>query len=70
MRGNEDRNLLKTYTFESATQQLIFYGAGRASAIQIVKNQYVRDARFACCVLSHVPSCWPNQALSSRIGKP
>jgi hypothetical protein len=33
MRCNEDRNLLKTWIFESATQQLISYGAGHASAI-------------------------------------
>jgi len=38
---------------------LISYGAGHASEIQIIKNQYVRNARFACCVLSHVPSRWP-----------
>jgi hypothetical protein len=23
-----------------------------------MKNQYVRNAWFAYCVLSHVPSCW------------
>jgi hypothetical protein len=39
---------------------LISYGGGHASEIQIVQNQYVRNARFACCILSHVPSCWPH----------
>jgi len=38
MRCNEDRNLLNTWIFESAPQQLIPYGAGHASEIQIVKN--------------------------------
>jgi hypothetical protein len=59
MRCNNDCNLLKTWIFESAPQQLISYGAGHASGIQIVKNQYVRNAVFAYCVLSHVPSRWP-----------
>jgi hypothetical protein len=38
---------------------VISFGVGHASEIQIVKNQYVRNAGFACCILSHVPSCWP-----------
>src|SRR6266511_5660855 len=37
----------------------ISYEAGHTSEIQIVKNQYVRNAWFACCVLSHVPSRCP-----------
>jgi hypothetical protein len=53
---NEDRNLLKTWIFESATQPLISYAAGHPSEMQIVKNQYVRNAGFAYGVLSHVPS--------------
>jgi hypothetical protein len=59
MRCNEDRNLSKTFTFKSAPQQLIPYRTGHASEIQIVKNQYVRNGGFTCCVLSHVPSRWP-----------
>jgi hypothetical protein len=57
MKCNKDRNLLKKWIFESATQQLISYGAGHASEIPIVKNQDFRNAWFACCILSHVPSC-------------
>jgi hypothetical protein len=41
------------------TEQSISYGTRHTSEIQIVKNQYVRNAGFAYCVLSHVPSCWP-----------
>jgi hypothetical protein len=59
MRCNEDRNLLKTWIFESAPQQLISYGGGHVAEIQIVKNQHVRNVWIACCVLSHVPSRWP-----------
>ena len=44
MRCNEDRNTLKTWILENTPQQLIPYGAGRAQDIQIVKNQYVRNA--------------------------
>jgi hypothetical protein len=62
MRCNNDCNLLKTWIFESAPQQLISYEAGHASGVKIVKNQYVRNAVFACCVLSHVPSRWPYRA--------
>lgn len=51
MRCNEDRNLLKTWIFESAPQQLIPYAVGLASEIQIFKNQYVRNAGFACSIL-------------------
>jgi hypothetical protein len=39
--------------------QLISYGAGHTSEIQLIKNQYVRNTGLACCILSHVPSCWP-----------
>jgi hypothetical protein len=60
MRCHEDRNLVKRWIFESATQRLISYEAGHASEMQIVKNQYVRNAGFACCVRSHVPSHWPH----------
>jgi hypothetical protein len=44
---------------------LISYGVGYASEIQIVKNQYVRNARFACYGLSHVPSRWPYYQLAT-----
>jgi hypothetical protein len=56
IRCNEDRNLSKTLTFKDAPQRLIPYGAGHALEMQIVKNQDVRNAGFAYCVLSHVPS--------------
>ena len=59
MRGNKDRNLLKTWIFESALPQPISYEAGHMLGIQIFKNQYVRNTWFAYCVLSYVPSCWP-----------
>jgi hypothetical protein len=57
MRCHADRHLLNTWIFESALQQVIPYGAGHAEEIQIVKNQYVRNAEFAYGVLSHVSSC-------------
>jgi hypothetical protein len=60
MRCNKDHNVLKTLILESATQQLIPHEAGHALEIQIVKNQYVMNAEFACCVLSHVPFRWPD----------
>jgi hypothetical protein len=56
MRCHADRHLLNTWIFESALQQVIPYGAGHAEEIQIVKNQYVRNAGFAYGVLSHVSS--------------
>ena len=59
MRCHEDRHLLKTWILESAPQPLIPHRAEHASEIQIVKNQYVRNAWCACCVLSHGPSRWP-----------
>ena len=59
MRCNEARNLLKTWIFESGPPQSISYGARHTSENQVVKNQYIRNAWFACCVLSHVPSRWP-----------
>ena len=58
MRCNGDRNLLKTWIIESVTQPLISFKR-HASEIEIIKNQYVRNARFAYGVLSHVPSRWP-----------
>jgi hypothetical protein len=62
MRCDKDRNLLKTWIFKSTLPQSISSGAGHALEIQIVKHQYVRNAWFACCVLSHVPSRWPFHA--------
>jgi hypothetical protein len=59
MRCNKDRNPLKTWILESTTRELISYGVGHALEIQIFKNQSVRNAGFACCILSHVPSRWP-----------
>jgi IS1 family transposase len=55
--------------FESATPWVISYGAGHASEIQIVKNQYVRNAEVACCILSHVPSCWPKMTLKKLVDR-
>jgi TnpA family transposase len=43
-------------------------GQGHTSEIQIVKNQYVRNAWFACCVLSHVPSRWPKEHFVDQHG--
>jgi len=59
MRCNEDRNLWKTSIFESDTHRLISDGVRHASEIRIVKNQYIRNARIACCILFYVPSRWP-----------
>ena len=39
MRHNEDRNLLKTRILERTPQQLIPWGVGHASGIQLVANQ-------------------------------
>jgi hypothetical protein len=45
MRHNADRNLLKTRMLESSPQQSIPCGAGSASKIQFIANQYVSECR-------------------------
>ena len=71
MRYNRDRQPIENMNLRELPATVdclsIAYGTRHTSEIQIVKNQYVRNARFACCILSHLPSRWPNTAHFARI---